>query len=126
MRAALPCWQRFLPSAARRVKAPWQTARYACRLARRACRSSFPKISLRCDFREPYILKRACLTDQEVADANPAARQHKTPQKVNLLRRFVVEVTGLEPTTSWSLTKRATKLRYTSVLPFKNSIIYYT
>ncbi len=27
---------------------------------------------------------------------------------------FVVEVTGLEPTTSWSLTKRATKLRYTS------------
>ena len=26
----------------------------------------------------------------------------------------MVEVTGLEPTTSWSLTKRATKLRYTS------------
>ena len=26
------CWRRFLPSAARRVKAPWQTARYACRL----------------------------------------------------------------------------------------------
>ena len=90
------------------------------------CSSSFPKISLRCDFREPCILKRACSTDQEVADATPAARQHKTPQKVNLLRRFVVEVTGLEPTTSWSLTKRATKLRYTSVLPFKNSIIYYT
>ena len=36
-------------------KAPWQTARYACRLARCACRSSFPKISLRCDFREPCI-----------------------------------------------------------------------
>ena len=30
---------------------------------------------------------------------------------------FLVEVTGLEPTTSWSLTKRATKLRYTSLLP---------
>ena len=29
----------------------------------------------------------------------------------------VVEVTGLEPTTSWSRTKRATKLRYTSVSP---------
>ena len=31
-------------------------------------------------------------------------------------RRFplLVEVTGLEPTTSWSRTKRATKLRYTS------------
>ena len=28
----------------------------------------------------------------------------------------MVEVTGLEPTTSWSLTKRATKLRYTSKL----------
>ena len=30
----------------------------------------------------------------------------------------VVEVTGLEPTTSWSLTKRATKLRYTSICRF--------
>ena len=48
-------WRRFLPSAARRVKAPWQTVRYACRLARRACRSSFPKISLCCDFREPCL-----------------------------------------------------------------------
>ena len=27
----------------------------------------------------------------------------------------MVEVTGLEPTTSWSRTKRATKLRYTSL-----------
>lgn len=26
----------------------------------------------------------------------------------------MVEVTGLEPTTFWSLTRRATKLRYTS------------
>ena len=34
---------------------------------------------------------------------------------------FLVEVTGLEPTTSWSLTKRATKLRYTSI----KSISYY-
>ena len=34
--------------------------------------------------------------------------------KGKTLRFFVVEVTGLEPTTSWSLTKRATKLRYTS------------
>ena len=36
-------------------------------------------------------------------------------------RPFLVEVTGLEPTTSWSLTKRATKLRYTSM----KSISYY-
>ena len=28
---------------------------------------------------------------------------------------FLVEVTGLEPTTFWSLTRRATKLRYTSM-----------
>ena len=30
-------------------------------------------------------------------------------------RRFVVEVTGFEPATFWSRTKRATKLRYTSM-----------
>lgn len=34
---------------------------------------------------------------------------------------FVVEVTGLEPTTFWSLTRRATKLRYTS-----STLNYYT
>ena len=28
---------------------------------------------------------------------------------------FLVEATGLEPTTFWSLTKRATKLRYASM-----------
>ena len=35
----------------------------------------------------------------------------------NLLHKclFLVEATGLEPTTSWSLTKRATKLRYASM-----------
>ena len=40
----------------------------------------------------------------------------------------VVEATGLEPTTFWSLTKRATKLRYASIcyaIP-ANSITYYT
>ena len=40
----------------------------------------------------------------------------------------VVEATGLEPTTFWSLTKRATKLRYASIcyaIP-SNSITYYT
>ena len=30
------------------------------------------------------------------------------------LMDFMVEVTGLEPATFWSRTKRATKLRYTS------------
>ena len=31
----------------------------------------------------------------------------------------VVEVTGFEPATFWSRTKRATKLRYTSMEPMK-------
>ena len=39
--------------------------------------------------------------------------KNRRPAKADL--RFLVEVTGLEPTTSWSLTKRATKLRYTSM-----------
>ena len=30
-------------------------------------------------------------------------------------RLLLVEATGLEPTTFWSLTKRATKLRYASI-----------
>ena len=30
-------------------------------------------------------------------------------------RLFLVEVTGFEPATFWSRTKRATKLRYTSL-----------
>ena len=41
---------------------------------------------------------------------------------------ILVEATGLEPTTFWSLTKRATKLRYASIcyaVP-SNSITYYT
>ncbi len=36
----------------------------------------------------------------------------------------MVEVTGLEPTTFWSLTRRATKLRYTSISRFDFN--YYT
>ena len=39
-------------------------------------------------------------------------------RKAKTFRSFVVEVTGLEPTTSWSRTKRATKLRYTSFLTY--------
>ena len=40
--------------------------------------------------------------------------------------QILVEVTGLEPTTSWSRTKRATKLRYTSVFsPTRSRLIYY-
>ena len=45
---------------------------------------------------------------------------------------ILVEATGLEPTTFWSLTKRATKLRYASIcvavsrFPSLNSIHNYT
>ena len=44
---------------------------------------------------------------------------------------FLVEATGLEPTTFWSLTKRATKLRYASICFIltsrsSNCIIHYT
>ena len=39
-------------------------------------------------------------------------------------RYFLVEVTGLEPTTSWSLTKRATKLRYTSISQKQHILLY--
>ncbi len=35
---------------------------------------------------------------------------------------LLVEVTGLEPTASWSRTKRATKLRYTSL----SNVLHYT
>ena len=45
-------------------------------------------------------------------------RKKRATQNTSL---FLVEVTGLEPTTSWSRTKRATKLRYTSKQP-----LYYT
>ena len=37
---------------------------------------------------------------------------------------LLVEVTGLEPTTSWSRTKRATKLRYTSKYS-QRMLLYY-
>ena len=33
---------------------------------------------------------------------------------------FLVEATGLEPTTFWSLTKRATKLRYASIFAVRH------
>ena len=39
----------------------------------------------------------------------------KKPRNLNDFRAFrLVEVTGFEPATFWSRTKRATKLRYTS------------
>ena len=55
-------------------------------------------------------------------------KNSKNPEKLIVFQGFysgqhfyplnMVEVTGLEPTTSWSRTKRATKLRYTSLILF--------
>ena len=42
------------------------------------------------------------------------AKETKKNRKPFDFRLFLVEVTGFEPATFWSRTKRATKLRYTS------------
>ena len=57
-----------------------------------------------------------------------ALRRDNVKVHINTYVDFLlVEATGLEPTTSWSLTKRATKLRYASILPLSSSSInYYT
>ena len=44
------------------------------------------------------------------------AKEIKKNRKPFDFRHFLVEVTGFEPATFWSRTKRATKLRYTSIL----------
>ena len=44
-----------------------------------------------------------------------AVAESKNPKMKKFIFGFLVEATGLEPTTSWSLTKRATKLRYASI-----------
>lgn len=54
----------------------------------------------------------------------PYSLNRNKKKQSNQALLFLVEVTGLEPTTFWSLTRRATKLRYTSVLV--NSDTYYT
>ena len=53
---------------------------------------------------------------EEAVGSKPAGYNRQAKGKP--FRLSVVEVTGLEPTTSWSLTKRATKLRYTSFFIF--------
>ena len=45
----------------------------------------------------------------------PYWRKQKNNGQPIGLPLFLVEATGLEPTTFWSLTKRATKLRYASI-----------
>ena len=52
---------------------------------------------------------------QEVT-GNPVTLQHNKKRQGKTLSFLLVEATGLEPTTSWSRTKRATKLRYASTV----------
>ena len=51
-----------------------------------------------------------------VVGTNVGAEAIKNPQPVDLQRIADVEVAGFEPAAFWSRTKRATKLRYTSML----------
>ena len=48
-----------------------------------------------------------------------ALEKHKNVRKHYVFGQIVVEVAGLEPAAFWSRTKRATKLRYTSMEPIK-------
>ena len=41
--------------------------------------------------------------------------KQKNPYNAYTLHGKIIEVTGFEPATFWSRTKRATKLRYTSL-----------
>ena len=60
----------------------------------------FPRLHIRC-------MKKAPKTAL-------CAKETKKNRKPFGFRHFLVEVTGFEPATFWSRTKRATKLRYTS------------
>ena len=51
------------------------------------------------------------VTLYNIADTN----SHEAKKKTLALQGFLVEVAGFEPAAFWSRTKRATKLRYTSV-----------
>ncbi len=56
--------------------------------------------------------KQDQIKDKQKSDKTQTKRRHRTQTS---MPPFLVEATGLEPTTSWSLTKRATKLRYASI-----------
>ena len=55
--------------------------------------------------------------------SSPVSGKNKRHFHLTMKMPFMVEVTGLEPTTSWSRTKRATKLRYTSL--YSQRLILY-
>ena len=47
----------------------------------------------------------------------PRGHKHKNKRTSKEVLLFLVEATGLEPTASWSRTKRSTKLSHASKLP---------
>ena len=61
----------------------------------------FPRLHIRC-------MKKAPKTAL-------CAKETKKEPETFRFPAFLVEVTGFEPATFWSRTKRATKLRYTSI-----------
>ena len=54
--------------------------------------------------------------EKSAKDGALCKRDKKRTGNLSISGRFLVEVTGFEPATFWSRTKRATKLRYTSIL----------
>ena len=54
------------------------------------------------------------LHEKSAKDGALCKRDKKRTGNPKISGRFLVEVTGFEPATFWSRTKRATKLRYTS------------
>ena len=55
------------------------------------------------------------LHEKSAKDGAVLQKRQKKNRKPFGFRLFLVEVTGFEPATFWSRTKRATKLRYTSI-----------
>ena len=50
-----------------------------------------------------------------IAEQDGTQRNRKKTPEALIFRGFSVEVAGFEPAAFWSRTKRATKLRYTSI-----------
>lgn len=62
----------------------------------------------------PFRMVAHPLHEKSVKDGVLCKRDKKRTGNLSVSGFFLVEVTGFEPATFWSRTKRATKLRYTS------------
>ena len=83
------------------------------------CRCSLSRLSGKQSFRRLFgrnlFLKILQLVRLRLPSRSSPALSKKIRRYQKGFSAFLVEVTGLEPTASWSRTKRATKLRYTSM-----------